>query len=166
MKWKLLIILTAALTAALSLIPLHVLKIDAVKEERPVLVRAVRPGDEFLLGYIHSVELSPVWDYFRIDESYRIVLYETTFQSLNTGLPSTIAGDERLIREGDHFRISGMNRSLPFIELQVQERTDNTLIVGGVESFKLHTLIGDTLLKISVKKILLWDYLYLRAKTA
>ena len=166
MKWKLLIILAAALTAAFSLIPLHVLKIDAVKEERPVLVWAVRPGDEFSLGYIHSVELSPVWDYFRIDESYRIVLYETTFQSLNTGLPSTIAGDERLIREGDHFRISGMNRSLPFIELQVQERTDNTLIVGGVESFKLHTLIGDTLLKISVKKILLWDYLYLRAKTA
>jgi len=166
MKWKIPITLAAALAAAVGLIPLHVLEVDAIKEEKPVLVRAVRAGDEFSLGYVHSVELSPVRDYFRIDESYRIVLCDTTFQSLNTGLPSTIAGDERLIREGDHFRISGMNRSLPFIELRVQERTDNTLIVGGVESFKLHTLTGGTLLRISVKKIPLWNYLHLRAKTA
>jgi hypothetical protein len=59
-----------------------------------------------------------------------------------------------------------MNRSLPFIELRVHEKTDNTLVVGGVESFKLYTLTGDALLKISVKKILLWNYLWLRAKTA
>ena len=166
MKWKALIILAAALTAAFSLIPLHVLEIDAVKEERPVLVRTVRAGDEFSLGYIHSVELSPVRDYFRIDESYRIILCETTFRSLNTGLPSTLAGGERLIREGDHFRISGMNRALPFIDLQVQEKTDNTLLVGGVESFKLHALAGDTLLRIRIHKTHIWGYLYLKAKQA
>jgi hypothetical protein len=165
MKWKALIILAAALTAAFSFIPLHVLQIDAVKEERPVLVRTVRAGDEFSLGYIHSVELSPVRDYFRVDESYRIVLYETTFRSLNTGLPSTLAGDERLIREGDHFRVSGMNRALPFIDLQVHEKTDNTLIFGGVESFKLHTLAGDTLLRIRIHKTHIGGYLYLKAKT-
>jgi hypothetical protein len=165
MKWKIPIILAAALTAAFSLIPLHVLKIDAVKEEKPILVRAVRAGDEFSLGYIHSVELSPVRDYFRIDDSCRIVLYETTFRSLNTGLPSTIAGDERLIREGDHFRISGMKRALPFIDIQVQEKTDNTLIVKGVESFKLHALAGDTLLRIRIHETHTWGYLYLKAKT-
>jgi len=166
MKWKIPTILAAALAAAFGLIPLHVLEVDAIKEEKPVLVRAVRAGDEFSLGYIHSVELSPVRDYFRIDESYRIVLYESTFRSLNTGLPSTLTGDERLIREGDHLRVSGMNRSLSFIELRVHEKTDNTLVVGGIESFKLHTLTGGTLLRISVRKIPLWNYLYLGAKTA
>jgi hypothetical protein len=164
-KRKVLIILTVVLVAAFGFIPLHVLQIDAVREERPVFVRTVRPGDEFSLGYIHSVELSPVRDYFRVDESYGIVLYETTFRSLNTGLPSTLAGNERLIREGDHFRVSGMNRALPFIDLQVHEKTDNTLIFGGVESFKLHTLSGDTLLRIRIHKTCLWRYLYLRTKT-
>ncbi|MRR38449.1 hypothetical protein EG829_28135, partial [bacterium] len=61
------VIAAVALIAALGLFPVHVLQIDALREGSPVFVRIVRPGSEFALGYIHSVELSPVWDYFRVD---------------------------------------------------------------------------------------------------
>jgi hypothetical protein len=158
------VIVAAALIAVLGLFPVHVLQIDALREGSPVFVRIVRPGSEFALGFIHSVELSPVWDYFRIDDSYRIILYETAIRSFNTGLPSTLTGGERLHRERDGFRISGMNRVLPSIDLWVHERTDNTLKVKD-DSLKLYSLAGNTLLRISIRKACLGEYLYLKAST-
>ena len=147
-----------------AFIPVHLLQIDALREGSPVYVRIARPGSEFALGFIHSVELSPVWDYFRIDDSYRIILYETAVRSFNTGLPSTLTGEERLHRERDGYRISGVNRVLPSIDLWVHERTGNTLKVRD-ESLKLYSLAGNTLLRISVRKACLGEYLYLKVST-
>ncbi len=158
------VIIAAALVAALGVVPVHVLQIDALREGKPVFVQIVRPGSEFALGFIHSVELSPVWDYFRVDDSYRIILYETAIRSFNTGLPSTLTGEERLHREGDGFRISGVNRVLPSIDLQVHERTDNTLKVRD-KSLKLYSLAGNTLLRISIREASLGEYLYLKVYT-
>jgi hypothetical protein len=159
------IILAVALIAVLGFIPLHVLQIDALREERPVFIRIVRPGAEFALGYTHSVELSPVWDYFRVDDSYRMILYETTIRSFNTGLPNTLTGEERLHRESDGFRISGMNRLLPLIDLWVHERTDNKLKTEDSGPLKLYSLAGNTLLRISIRKTCFGEYLYLRLYT-
>jgi hypothetical protein len=158
------VIVAAALIAALGFYPVHVLQIDALREGSPVFVRIVHPGNEFALGFIHSVELSPVWDYFRVDDSYRIILYETAVRSFNTGLPSTLTGEERLYRERDGFRISGVNRVLPSIDLWVHERTDNTLKVKD-DSLKLYSLAGNTLLRISIRKTRLGEYLYLKVST-
>ena len=164
-KGKILVIMAAVLIAALGSIPLHLLQIDVLREERPVFVRIVRPGDEFALGYIHSVELSPVWDYFRVDDSYRMILYETAIRSFNTGLPNTLADTERLHRDRDGFRISGMNRVLPLIDLWVHERTDNTLKVEDIDPLKLYSLAGNTLLRISIRKTYMGEYLYLKGHT-
>jgi hypothetical protein len=164
-KGKILVVMAAAMIAALGYIPFHVLQIDVLKEEKPVFVRIVRPGNDFALGYIHSVELSPVWDYFRVDDSYRMILYETAVRSFNTGLPSTLTGEEILHRERDGYRVSGMNRVLPFIDLWVHERTGNTLKVGGIDPLKLYSLAGNTLLRISVRKTSLGAYLYLKVYT-
>ena len=155
------VIVAAALIAALGSFPVHVLQIDALKEGSPVFVRIVHPGSEFALGFIHSVELSPVWDYFRVDDSYRIILYETAIRSFNTGLPSTLTGEERLHRERGGYRISGMNRVLPSIDLWVHERTDNTLKVRD-DSLKLYSLAGNTLLRIRIRQTCLGEYLYLK----
>jgi hypothetical protein len=164
-KGKILFVIAAVLIAALGFVPFHVLQIDVLKEERPVFVRIIRPGNEFALGYIHSVELSPVWDYFRVDDSYRMILYETAIRSFNTGLPSTVTGEERLHRERDGFRISGMNRVLPVIDLWVHERTDNTLNIGDIDPLKLYSLAGNKLLRISIKKTTVGSYLYLQVYT-
>ena len=164
-KGKILFIMVAVLIAALGSIPFHVLQIDLLKEERTVFVRIVRPGNEFALGYIHSVELSPVWDYFRVDDSYRMILYETAIRSFNAGLPNTLTGEERLHRERDGFRISGMNRVLPVIDLWVHERTDNTLNVGDIVPLKLYSLAGNKLLRISIRKTTVGSYLYLKVYT-
>jgi hypothetical protein len=106
-----------------------------------------------------------VWDYFRVDDSYRIILYETAVRSFNTGLPSTLTGEEKLHREKDGFRVSGMNRVLPSIDLWVHERTDNTLKVKDMDSLKLYSLAGNTLLRINISRTCLGGYFYLKMKT-
>jgi len=81
------LILFAALVLVAGLFPVHVLQIEAPRKDSVVFVRFIQPGDRFSLMYRHSVELCRVWDYFRIDGQYRLVLDETVFGSSNTGLP-------------------------------------------------------------------------------
>jgi hypothetical protein len=164
-KGKIPVIMAAVLIAALAFIPFHVLQIDVLKEDRPLFVRIVRPGNEFALGFIHSVELSPVWDYFRVDDSFQMILYETAIRSFNTGLPSTLTGDEKLHREKNGYRVSGMSRVLPVIDLWVHERTDNTLKLEDIKPLKLYLLAGNTLLRISIRKTSFGEYLYLKMYT-
>ena len=69
--------------ACLLVAPVRALRVTAVKQSETALILYVRPGDRFDYHYIHSVERSPVWEYFRIDDNYRMVLYETSFCSSN-----------------------------------------------------------------------------------
>jgi len=94
-----------------------------------------------------------------------MILYETAIRSFNAGLPNTLTGEERLHRERDGFRISGMNRVLPVIDLWVHERTDNTLNVGDIVPLKLYSLAGNKLLRISIRKTTVGSYLYLKVYT-
>jgi len=143
-------------------IPCHVLRIEAVREHRTVFVRIIRPNDTFATTYIHSVELSPVREYFRIDADFRIVLYETRFSSCNTGLPTSLAEEEILDIEGDHLRISHMNRVVPVIDLWVDARYDNTLQMGEETGISLPPLAGDTLLRVTVESIPLFTFVCLK----
>ena len=74
-----------SIAAAAAFKPVHALQIRAVKRSRVVFLEQVSPGDRFSTGYVHSVELSPVREYFCIDNDYRIILRETTFRSSNVG---------------------------------------------------------------------------------
>ena len=76
-----------------------------------------------------------------------------------------MTGEEKLHREKDGFRVSGMDRVLPSIDLWVHERTDNTLKVKDIDSLKLYSLAGNTLLRISIRKTRLWGYLGLKMNT-
>jgi hypothetical protein len=55
-----------AAVAVLGAWPLHVLLIEDVPGTRPVLVQRVQPGQQFSLGFLHSVEKCRVWDHLTI----------------------------------------------------------------------------------------------------
>jgi hypothetical protein len=157
------LILLAFLAIAALAIPVHVLEVRGVKEDRAIVVRRVVPGSAFSLGFIHSVEKTPVRDFYRIDDSYRIVQRETIFSSCNTGLPVTLAERETLLREGNHFRVTGMGRVCPEILLWVDEPYNNTLIFGdeGVVRLALPDA-GPRLLRVAVKQLTTAGFLYER----
>jgi hypothetical protein len=109
--------------------------------------------------YRHSVELCPVWDHFRVDGEYRLILDETVFASSNTGLPAVLGKNERFARDGAAFRISNMQRILPAIEIWVDRSYDNVLEIGG-QQVSLPGLAGDTLLRLRIRKAFLAEWAY------
>ena len=158
-KRYLFLLLLAIAVPVAGLFPVHVLQIEEPRKERIVFVRSLQPGDRFSLMYRHSVELCRVWDYFRIDGQYRLVLEETVFGSSNTGLPSVLGDGERFTRGATASRISNMRRILPAVEIWVNRRYENTLEFGG-RKIHLPELAGDTLLRLSIRKVILFEFLY------
>jgi hypothetical protein len=158
-KRNVFLLLFAALVLVAGLFPVHVLQIEDPRKERVVFVRSLQPGDRFSLMYRHSVELCRVWDYFRIDGQYRLILDETVFGSSNAGLPSVLGDGERFTRGATASRISNMQRILPAVEIWVNRRYENTLEFGG-RKIRLPDLAGDTLLRLSIRKVILFEFLY------
>jgi hypothetical protein len=151
-------IATLALLAA-GWIPLDALEVRASGGTgRVVFLKRVAPGDTFTLSFIHSVEKSPVTDHFLIDDACRIILYETEFRSLNTGLPAVISEGEVLTRGEQGFRLSNLRRVLPEIQLWVHEDYGGTLEVDG-NVVSLPALAGNGLLRISTQRVFAWELL-------
>ncbi|MHB9096684.1 MAG: DUF1850 domain-containing protein [Syntrophales bacterium] len=150
-----LLLFTASVLAA-GLFPVHVLQIEDLRKERVLFVCSLQPGDRFSLMYRHSVELCQVWDYFRIDSEHRLILDETVFGSSNTGLPSVLGVGERFTRGEKTSRISNMRRILPAIDIWVKRSYDNTLEIGN-RKIRLPELAGDTLLRIHIREITLFE---------
>jgi len=155
----------ALLALAAGLIPLHGLEVrESGGTGRVVWLKRVAPGDTFTLSFIHSVEKSEVTDYFRIDDDHRIILYQTEFGSLNTGLPAVVSEGEVFERTDRGFRLSGLRRVLPEIQLQVSEAYGGTLAIGGT-AVSLPALAGNGLLRISTRRIFAWELLPLALRT-
>jgi len=149
----------AFLALAAGFIPLHALEVrESGGEGRVVFLSRVTPGDTFTLSFIHSVEKSEVTDYFRIDDDYRIILYQTEFSSLNTGLPAVVSEGEIFERTDRGFRLSNLSRVLPEIQLWVHRDYGGTLVISGTV-VSLPTLAGNGLLRISTRRIFAWELL-------
>jgi hypothetical protein len=132
----------ALLVLAAGFIPLHGLEVRASGGTgRVVLLKRVAPGDTFTISFIHSVEKSEVTDYFRIDDDHRIILYQSEFSSLNTGLPAVVS-------EGEVFEI----------QLWVHEDYGGSLSVDG-KVVSLPALAGNGLLRISTPRVFAWELL-------
>ncbi len=155
--------LAALLLVSIFSFHVNVLRIEAVRERQTVFVRTIKPNSTFSTAYVHSVELSPVREYFRIDGDFRIVLYETHFSSCNTGLPTTLSGDERFSRDGDHFRIFNMARVVPILDLWVNAQYDNILQLGGDPPISLPAFVGDTLLRVTVEEASIFEFVCMKA---
>lgn len=128
-----------------------------------IILCVVKPGDTFLLKYLHSVARSDVWERFVIDSEYRIVLTETRFQGQGAGLPTGLAGTERLTREGDWFAITGMSRRVPLIYWRVEQQWQNRLQFGSEPEKNVSQTIGNALVLVQVEAIGLFRWLAYRA---
>jgi hypothetical protein len=139
--------------------------LSLAENDRVIFGSRVKPGDTFQLAYLHSIALSDVRDFFSIDADYRIVLTETRFQGQGTGLPYGPNRGEKLSREGDWFRITGMQRVVPAIAWRVQSQWRNRFRFGDLSEKDLSAGIGDAMIHIQVQKMSLASYLRIRSHT-
>jgi hypothetical protein len=137
------------------------------KDDQVIFFKRVNPGDTFQLAFLHSIALSEVRDFFLIDAEYRMVLTETRFQGQGTGLPYNVGEGERLHREGDWFRITGIRRIVPSVFWRVQSSWQNRFRFQGDPEINFSARIGDGLIHVRTQKMSLfcWLRLHLRGKS-
>lgn len=146
-----------------AFIPLNTLYLQDLHSHRAVLCRPVTPGERFSLSYIHSSELSTVTDYFLVTGENDIILYETKFCSLNTGLPTGAEKGETLRREGGCFKLDNRNIKMHSFDFWAERKYSNTLSLADAV-YNVPALLGKSseksLVRLSIARISLGKVLW------
>jgi hypothetical protein len=105
------------------------------------------PGNTFTLGYIHSVELTPAEELFKVGKDNTLMLYETIYESFGVGLPFSKEEGQLDIKDGK--LILKVQRPMDSIKLRVSPIPKHWLSIGD-ERYELIQLIDkpDDLVKI------------------
>ena len=97
------------LLAAFLLIPAGLeLQVVAVKDNLPLLVLPMKPGERFTLHYYHSVENAPIWEEHSLDEKGRIFIEEERYLKFGAGM-GRMPGVGRMVRRGPYEVIEDMH---------------------------------------------------------
>ena len=127
----------------------NLLIVDA-KTGKTLLSFNVEDKDTFEISFIHSVSLSPVYEYYRIEDG-DIVLYETDFSYSSAGLPTETEGEEKLIMEKDKFKLVNMNRTFKEINYGIVKEWDFKLYIKGKE-YNLSKMFGTRRVIITLRR--------------
>jgi len=96
--------------------------------------------EEFAIEFIHSVNQSPIREYFRI-ENGMIRAFAVWFSSFGAGMESDLGEGQTLSRDGDAMVLSGLNVSFRELNYIVGTISDHFLIING-EPISLRELGG------------------------
>ena len=127
----------------------NLLIVDA-KTGKTLLSFNVEDKDIFEISFIHSVSLSPVYEYYRIEDG-NIVLYETDFSYSSAGLPTETEEEEKLIMEKDKFKLVNMNRTFKEINYGIVKEWDFKLYIKGKE-YNLSKMFGTRRVIITLRR--------------
>ena len=87
--------------------------------------------DSFYIEFVHSVNKSPVKEYYKIDENKKIVLYKSVYYNFGAGVETNIYGDQK-------FEF-GEDGSLIFYDLDISFN-DLSYIVGTIYDHLLYVI--------------------------
>ena len=91
------------------------------------------PGKEFSTRFIHSVQKTPVEEYFVVnDDCNGFILKSTRYRSFGVGLPF-LESDGNFRREGDDFIMDDLNRPIQTLDLRPGLGTELTLTINNQE---------------------------------
>lgn len=128
-------------------------------DKKIIFLHIVQPNDTFLLKYLHSIELSDVWERFVIGSDGDLVLKETQFKGQGAGLPSSLSPGEKFSRQGDWLMITNMNRRIPRLYWRIQKPWNDRFRFGNEEEIDMSKKVGDALVLIQVEQIRLMNWI-------
>ncbi len=132
--WAILGLLALATLAAVLYEPPLYLELRSYPAEDLLLAERVTKGDTFATRIIHSVHLSPVYEYYRIEDAGKIVLEATRLQDLGWGVPSTFTYPYRI--EGGFMVIESIEKELPCLPFRVSHINAPRLFLGKMPGRK------------------------------
>ena len=158
---KIIAIIILILLLLTNFYSINVLTFEHFQEEEILLTFKVEEGNEFIVKWIHSVELTPWEEIFRIDSNNNIILDRTRFQQFGAGVPD-FAGKTVEIKDG-YITYGEINQKIPLLPYGISNFAKHTLVFNDVE-YPLYELVPDgDRINIYTENISLLKYLYIKA---
>ena len=108
--------------------------------DRLLAIHPAKAGMEFSTRFLHSVQQTPVEEFFTVNEARQgFVLVRTRYQSFGVGLPF-LAADGTFQSEDGSFSMADMDRPLPRLDLRPGLGTNLTLTIDGA-TYPLYALV-------------------------
>jgi hypothetical protein len=121
-----------------------------------LFVHPANEGTEFFIEFIHSVNQSPVREFFEICDG-AITLIAVEFTDFGAGMPTEPEGEQIMTRTPDGIRIENFNRSLNQMNIIVGHMTEHFLHITN-ETISLNELAQPgTLMEITHKRLNIWQ---------
>lgn len=115
-----------------------------LRDSKDSLILAIPlPERSFAIRYTHSVALTPVTDFFRVEPS-SIILDRTEYQDFGAGLPHSPEPGQVMSTSDGRITISGYNRKMENFDLRVGRVAGHVLLVPDgdhVQEIPLNSLI-------------------------
>lgn len=126
----------AAILLFLAAVPFHtVLSLSLAKTGEPVLYAWIKPNQEFILKFIHSVNKRPVSDYIRVEDQHFVVV-KSVYDSFGAGMPETsIDGMELKFNVQGQLELTNINRRLDKFTVFVGTVAEHSLIINDQEIY-------------------------------
>lgn len=129
------------LAAAVLLVTLYkrpYLALECAVSEKILFSHRFHPGEAFAIRFIHSVNQSPVTEFFHVYEG-RIYLAAVEFQSFGAGMATDIEYGQGFTLPGGGMRFEGINRA---IEDLIYIVGDTHVLLIGEQEFPLGNYSG------------------------
>lgn len=139
-----LILLGAVLAAAFLLLrpKKEYLVLTSVDSGEEYAAYPVKTGDEFGIGFIHSVNKSPLTDYYEVRED-GIYVVRTVYYGFGAGVQTELEGNETLeYGEDGSMIVSGFDRKMNDLIYFVGTVSDHTLTLPDGSEISLRDLCG------------------------
>ena len=133
------------------------LVLENAESGRIRFITSVQECERFSIGYIHSVNQSPVAEIYEIRDG-RIVLVAFEFETFGAGIPTELEPGQTLVHlPGGGMRIEGFDRQMEDLRYLIAHATNLTLYIQGSE-VPLNSLdeAGQSL-RFSVRQLNLWQ---------
>ena len=127
------LVVAGAGAAGLLLWPfISLLEIVDAGSGRVVFCSRVKPGEEFVLSFVHSVNRRPVYDTLRTEADH-LVIVKSRFDSFGAGMPESTTSEGTLTVARDGWLEWVVNRPVPDVTVRVGRVADHTLHLKGRE---------------------------------
>ena len=135
------------------------LEITLVKENTPVLILPLKPGERFTLHYYHSVENAPIWEEHSMDKTGNLYIEEERYEKFGAGM-GKMPGVGRMVKQGIYEVIKDMHMPVGDFILRVgSPGVDHTIIWRG-QRYNLSDTIPHKAVKFSGRSVSLLHQLW------
>lgn len=121
---------------------------------------SIKANDQFSIKFIHSIHLTPVEEFYRIEKDLNIQLFELYFDTYSVGVESSLNEGELLEFKDGKIIIKNMNRTFPYIDLRVGQVIANHTLTINNETLELTKVASPrAYVRIQVKKLSILEIL-------